>query len=142
MKEPLLLVFAGGRQLAFRMADVVEVQEGGHVYRVPAGAPALRGVTTIRGRLVPQVHLGSLIDRGACPPEPCATVVVATTDTGLVAFEVDDADAHPEIEILPAPEDEALSWVNGVLRKEERWVPVLNLTVLEERLRTSEVSHA
>jgi hypothetical protein len=46
------------------------------------------------------------------------------------------------MEILPAPDDETLSWVSGVLRKEERWVPVLNLTVLEERLRTSEVSHA
>ena len=89
-----------------------------------------------------QVHLGALLDQGTCPPEPCATVVVATTDTGLVAFEVDDADAHPEIEILPAPEDETLSWVSGVLRKEERWVPVLNLPVLEERLRTPEVSHA
>ena len=142
MKQPLLLVSAGGRQLAFRMADVIEVQEGGEVHRVPAGAPALRGVTTVRGRLVPQVHLGALLDQGTCPPEPCATVVVATTDTGLVAFEVDDADAHPAIEILPAPEDETLSWVSGVLRKEERWVPVLNLTVLEERLRTSEVSHA
>jgi len=142
VKQPLLLVSAGGRQLAFRMADVIEVQEGGEVHRVPAGAPALRGVTTVRGRLVPQVHLGALLDHGTYPPEPCATVVVATTDTGLVAFEVDDADAHPEIEILPAPEDERLSWVSGVLRQQERWVPVLNLTVLEERLRTSEVSHA
>src|SRR5262245_60274848 len=119
MKQPLLLVFAGGRQLAFRMADVVEVQEGGHVHRVPAGAPALRGVTTIRGRLVPQVHLGSLLDQDACPPEACATVVVATTETGLVAFEVDDADAHPDVEILPAPDDQSLSWVSGVLRQEE-----------------------
>ena len=91
---------------------------------------------------MPQVHLGALLDQGSYPPEPCATVVVATTDTGLVAFEVDDADAHHEMEILPAPDDETLSWVSGVLHKEERWVPVLNLTVLQERLRASEVSRA
>ena len=70
MKQALLLVSAGGRQLAFRMADVIEVQEGGEVHRVPAGAPALRGVTTVRGRLVPQVHLGALLDQGTYPRNP------------------------------------------------------------------------
>ena len=142
MIEPLLLVGAGGRRLAFRMSDVLEVQERGEVHRVPAGNQAVRGVTMVRGRLVPLVHLGALLAHGPCPEDTPATIVVAVTAAGLVGFEVDAADALPASEILPPMEQDALRWVSGVVRREDGWIPVLNLEALAERLRPNEVTHA
>jgi chemotaxis signal transduction protein len=142
MNEPLLLVTAGGRRLAFRMSDVLEVQERGEVHRVPAGTEALRGVTLVRGRLAPLVHLGALLASGPCPDETCATIVVAVTAAGPVGFEVDAADALPPAEVLPPMEQAALRWVSGVVRREDGWVPVVNLEALAERLRPNEVTHA
>jgi chemotaxis signal transduction protein len=142
MSDPVLMVTADGRRLAFRMADVLEVQESGPVHRVPAALAALRGVTPVRGRLVPLVHLGALINRGACSPEPPGTVVVVQTELGVVAFEVEAADASPGAEVVPAPEESALPWVEGVLRRDDGWVPVLNLDALVERLRSHEVTRA
>jgi len=136
------MVSAEGRRLAFRMADVIEVRESGQVHRVPATLPALRGVTAVRGRLVPLVHLGALINRGACSPKPPGTVVVVHTGQGAVAFEVDGADAAPGAEVVAAPEESALPWVDGVLRRHDGWVPVLKLEALVERLRAEEGTRA
>lgn len=142
MNEPLLLVSAGGRRVAFRMIEVLEVRDGAASHRVPAVLQALRGVTPVRGRLVPLVHLGALLSETACPSVPAETVVVADTGGRPVAFEVDSADASPISEILPAPADSGLPWVRGVLRRADGWIPVLNLDVLAKRLRDDEVTPA
>lgn len=131
----VLLVRTDGRMLGIRLADVAEIGDTGAVQLVPSSIAALRGVTTIRGRLVPLFHLGALIGERACPSgAPANTMVLAQVGGRWIAFEVDGADAAPDEEILTTfLESAAGSWTLGAVRREDGWVPILNLDALAER---------
>lgn len=131
----VLLVRTEGRMLGIRLTDVAEIGDTGAVQRVPSAIPALRGVTSVRGRLVPLFHLGALIGARACPPGVVGnTMVLAQVAGRWIAFEVDGADAAPDEEILTTfLESAAGSWTLGAVRRENGWVPILNLDALAER---------
>lgn len=131
----VLLVRSEGRLLGIRLADVAEVGETGSVQIVPATLPALRGVTTVRGRLVPLFHLGALIGSRDCPAGATAgTMILAEVAGRWIAFEVEEADAAPDEEILTTfLESGAGSWTLGAVRRADGWVPILNLEALAER---------
>jgi len=132
----VLLVQTGGRRLGLPLHEVLEVSDVARVEPVPGAAPALRGITSARGRLVPLAHLGALVSGGRCPPAAAErTQVLATVADRWLALEVDDVDAAPDQEILPPPEGAGFaSWAMGVVRLENQWIPILDLTVLAERL--------
>lgn len=133
----ILLVRSGGRDLGLPLDRVLEVGSIGQVNAVPGSAPAVRGVTEARGRLVPLAHLGALLAGERCPPlVPDQTQVLALVADQWLALEVDAADAAPADAILPPPEGSGLAaWVVGVVRRDKTWIPVLNLDALAERLR-------
>lgn len=132
----VLLVQTGGRRLGLPLRGVLEVSDVRQVERVPGSAPAVRGITSARGRLVPLAHLGALVSGGQCPPEsPERTQVLAAVADRWLALEVDEVDAAPDQEILPPPEGSGLAgWTVGVVRLENQWIPVLDLSVLADRL--------
>jgi purine-binding chemotaxis protein CheW len=132
----VLLVRSGGRRLGLPLAGILEVGEPGPVNLVPGSAPAIRGVVHARGRLVPLAHLGALVSGGTCPaPHPERSVVLATVADRWLALEVDEVDAAPEEEVLPPPEGSGLAaWALGVVRRDDGWVPILNLDALADRL--------
>jgi chemotaxis signal transduction protein len=134
----ILLVRSGGRDLGMPLDRVLEVGGIGPINAVPGSAPAVRGVTEVRGRLVPIAHLGALLAGEACPPLMAEqTQVLALVDNQWLLLEVEAADAAPSDAILPPPEGSGLAdWVVGVVRREKRWIPVLNLDALAQRLRT------
>lgn len=138
MSGGILLVQSGGRELGLPLDRVLEVGGIRQINAVPGAAPAVRGVTEARGRLVPFAHLGALLAGEACPPlVPENTQVLALVADQWLALEVDAADAAPADAILPPPEGSGLaSWVVGVVRRGKQWIPVLNLDALAERLRT------
>lgn len=131
----VLLVRSEGRLLGIPLADVAEVTDLGVVQAVPTTVPAMRGVTTARGGLVPLFHLGALVGRRECPRGSGAGVmVIARVRRRWIALEVDEADAAPREEILPAPmESGAEAWSIGAVRRDNVWVPILNLEALAER---------
>jgi len=133
----VLLVLSGGRRLGLPLSGILEVGEATAVSRVPGSAPAIRGVVHARGRLVPLAHLGALVSGGSCPaPDPDRSVVLATVAARWLALEVDDVDAAPEEEILLPPEGSGLAaWALGVVRRDNDWIPVLDLDALADRLR-------
>jgi hypothetical protein len=53
----------------------------------------------------------------------------------VVALEVDDADAVIREPVLPAPPGESLPWSSGVARREGSLVPILDWSVLVERIK-------
>ena len=57
-----LLVRAGNRSVGLALEQVVEVLDPGEAFPVPALEPSMRGVTTVRGQIMPLVHLGALLD--------------------------------------------------------------------------------
>jgi chemotaxis signal transduction protein len=133
----VLLVRSGARRLGLPLHGILEVGEAPVVSRVPGAAPAIRGMMQARGRLVPLAHLGALVSGEACPPpDPDRSVVLATVADQWLALEVDDVDAAPDEEVLPPPEGSGLAaWAVGVVRRDDRWIPILNLDALADRLR-------
>jgi len=110
----------------------------GEVLDVPRALAAVRGVTPLRGRLVPLVHLGALMGDRAPPRERGRTAVLVELGAGegrrQVAFEVDDADDVVREAALPVPRGESLPWAAGVARRRGALVPILDLDALGDRI--------
>ena len=140
MSRGVLFVSSGGRRLGLPLQGVLEVGDVAQVNPVPGAAPAVRGVMQARGRLVPLAHLGALVSGGRCPaPAAERSAVLAAIADRWLALEVDQVDAAPEEVVLPPPEGSALAALAvGVVRRDDSWIPVLNLEALAERLRGEE----
>lgn len=134
-----LLVRAGQLRLGFPLDEVVEVSALGAVHPVPSVAPALRGVTLARGRLVPLLHLGALLASIPCPEERCGTGILAALGGHPVCLEVDEADVLTREIMLPVPPEKPIPWALAVVRLEDGMIPILNLDALAERLTNSEI---
>ena len=129
-----LVVRAGGQRYGLGINRVTEVIDGFTVDRVPSVHPSVRGVTPVRDRLVPLVHLGSLVS-GTTPPEmKGGTIVIAECDGRTVAFEVDDADEVVFEDPLPVPDGWDLPWALGVATRNEELIPVVDVATLVDRL--------
>ncbi|HEY3279459.1 MAG TPA: chemotaxis protein CheW [Gemmatimonadales bacterium] len=129
-----LLVRAAGKAYGLPVGRVLEVADAGEVLDVPRLLPAVRGLTPLRGRLVPLVHLAAFLSGGAAPPEAGATVVLVELGSRQVAFEVDDADAVVRQDPLPVPRGQSLPWASGVGEQDGTLVPILDLEALGDRI--------
>jgi chemotaxis signal transduction protein len=137
-----LLVRAEGKSYGLPVARVLEVGDAKEVLDVPRTLPAVRGLTPLRGRLVPLIHLGAFLTGRAAPAELGRTVVLVELggESGggrQVAFEVDDADAVVREPSLPVPRGQSLPWAMGVAEEGGAGgglVPILDLDALGERL--------
>ena len=119
------------------MASVLEVGDTTEVLPVPRKLPAVRGLTPLRGRLVPLVHLGAFLTGRAAPESTGVRTIVLVEMRGRhVAFEVDDADAVVREQPLPVPQGRSLPWASGVAAQGEgnELVPVLDLDALGDRI--------
>lgn len=129
-----LLVQAGGRRYGLRLDQVFEVVDGIEASLAPSVHPSVRGVTRMKGKAVPLVHLASLMSNVAAPAERGGTAVLGRCAGSLVAFEIDDAEAVANEEPEAVPDAWQLPWVHGVVRNEGTIIPVIDLDVLGERL--------
>ncbi len=135
-----LLVRSEGKSYGLPVARVLEVGDATEVLTIPRTLPAVRGLTPLRGRLVPLVHLGAFLKGSDAPPaEPgnvVRTVVLVELGAGgrQVAFEVDDADAVVREQPLPVPRGQTLPWAAGVAEQEDGLVPILDLDALGDRI--------
>jgi len=130
----MLLVRAGKRQVALSLDHLVEVVDPGVPIGVPARQPAFRGLTTVRGRLLPLVHLGALLDGGACPAGVGSAGIVIAVGDRRICLEVEAAEEVVREPALPVPAGEALPWALGVTRVPGGLVPVLDIPALGGRL--------
>ncbi len=69
-----LLVRVAGKAYGLPVGRVLEVGDASEVLTVPRKLPAVRGLTPLRGRLVPLIHLGALLSGTAAPADPVAGV--------------------------------------------------------------------
>lgn len=128
-----LLVRAGGRTVGIALDQVVEVLDLGPVYPVPSSEPAVRGVTTCRGRIVPLVHLASLLDGSGAAPSGGGTAVMLELGGRRLCLEVDDADEVLHEPGLPVPPDVSLPFAVAVVRQGTGIIPLLDLTAVGAR---------
>jgi chemotaxis signal transduction protein len=129
-----LLVRAERRAYGLPLDRVVEVADLTEVLEVPRAEPAMRGLTPLRGRLVPLVHLAAFLGQRTPPVERGRAVVLVELHGRLVAFEVDDAEAVVREAALPLPEGESLPWATGVAPRQDGLVPILDLDALGDRI--------
>jgi purine-binding chemotaxis protein CheW len=129
-----LLVRAGGRLVGLPLARVVEVLEPGAVHAVPSRDPALRGVISVRGRLMPILDLAMLLD-GADRPAVVDTGVVVEIGESRVCLLIEDAEEVLLGAGLPIPHGSTLPLAAAVARHHERLVPLLDLDALGTRIR-------
>lgn len=128
-----LLVRTGSRRVGLELAQVIEVMQLGTVHPVPSREPAVRGVADVHGRITPVVHLGALLEAGACPARAGDLVVVVTVDGRRICLEIDDAEVVVREPALPVPPGSTLPWAIGVARHPDGLVPLLDLTALSSR---------
>jgi len=128
------LVRVEGRAYGLPVGRVLEVADTGEVRDVPRTLPALRGLTPLRGRLVPLIHLGAFLAGRAAPAETGRTVVLVELRGRQVAFEVDDADAVVREPSMPVPRGQSLPWASGVAEQDGALVPILDLEALGDRI--------
>jgi chemotaxis signal transduction protein len=133
-----LLVRVDGKAYGLPLTRVVEVGDLAEVLEVPRALAAMRGLTPLRGRLVPVVHLGALMGDRSPPATRGQAAVLVELGAGegarYVAFEVDDADDVVREAALPVPHGESLPWASGVARRRGALVPILDLDALGDRI--------
>jgi len=138
-----LLVRAEGKAYGFPVNRVLEVGDATEVLSIPRKLPAIRGLTPLRGRLVPLIHLAAFLAGREAPPllpaAPSGTRTVVLVELGAsgrqVAFEVDDADSVVREQPLPVPRGQTLPWAAGVAAQEGgELVPILDLDALGDRI--------
>jgi chemotaxis signal transduction protein len=132
--EGWLLVRAGGRRVGLALDQVIEVLDLGPVYPVPSTEPAVRGVTTSRGRIVPLVHLAALLGDGAGTASSGGTAVMVRLGGRRMCLEVDEAEEVLREPGLPVPNDVSLPFAIAVARQGGGIVPLLDLTALGARI--------
>jgi chemotaxis signal transduction protein len=129
-----LLVRAERRPYGLPLDCVVEVTDLTEVLEVPRAEVAVRGLTPLRGRLVPLVHLAAFLGRRAPPAERGRAAVLVQLGGRFVAFEVDDADEVVREAPLPVPDGASLPWAAGVALRGDGLVPILDLEALGDRI--------
>jgi chemotaxis signal transduction protein len=127
-------VRAGTDCVGLVLADVIAVVQLGEVRPVPVMEPAVRGLVAMHGRMVPLVHLASLLQGVAHPPRGGTVGVVVDIEGKRVCLEVEEADILLREPALPVPPGEALQWALGVARHGAELVPILDLSALSSRL--------
>lgn len=126
-----LLVQAGGRRIGLPVEAVVEVREPEALGAIPTVEPALRGVTSLRGQLMPVLHLGTLLGGGA---DEAGVLVIANLGGRTVGLEVEEAEIVAQAESLLRA-DETLPWARAIaVLPDQVYVPLLDLSVLVARL--------
>jgi len=140
-----LLVRSESKPYGLPVSRVLEVGDATEVLSVPRKLPAVRGLTPLRGRLVPLIHLGAFLTGRAAPPAETtgvSTIVLVEIAGRQVALEVDDADAVVREQPLPVPRGQMLPWAIGVAAQGggggggsgEELVPILDLDALGDRI--------
>jgi len=132
--EGWLLVRAGGRRVGLALDQVIEVLDLGPDYPVPSTELAVRGVTRSSGRIVPLVHLASLLAGGSDTSSTGVTAVMVRLGGRRMCIEVDDAEEVLREPGLPVPSDVSLPFAVAVARQGDGIVPLLDLTALGTRI--------
>ena len=129
-----LLVRVGQRRVGLLLEQVLEVVPLGEVHPVPVMEAAVRGLVAVHGRMLPLVHLASLLEGRPTPLGTGNVGVVVNLSGRRVCLEVEDAEVLVRETALPVPPGETLPCAVGVARHAEGLVPLLDLPALSSRL--------
>ena len=129
-----LVTFALDREeYGIPVAQVREVIRVGDITRVPQAPPHVRGVTNLRGRILPVVELRSRLGLAPAVPTPRSRIVVVEVRDRVLGLLVDavlQVVKVPAETVAPTPEEVRSSdaeYLGGVARWNDRLVILLEL---------------
>lgn len=129
-----LVTFALDREeYGIPVARVREVIRVGEITRVPQAPPNVRGVTNLRGRILPVVELRSRLGLAPAELTPRSRIVVVEVSDRVLGLLVDAVlqVAKVPLETVAAPPDEVRSadsdYLSGVARWNGRLIILLEL---------------
>jgi purine-binding chemotaxis protein CheW len=109
---------AAGQAYALESRFILEVMRAPEITLLPGAPPLLRGLTLLRGEVLPVVELAPLFGRSAANGTgPVLVVGTTRAELGLRTDEVSEVTVLAATELLAAPaslEDEAGALVSGV----------------------------
>jgi purine-binding chemotaxis protein CheW len=122
-----------GEEFGLPVETVREVIRVGDITRVPQSPPHIRGVTNLRGRILPVVEIRTRLGLAPLVPRSTARVIVAEVKgriLGLLVDSVAQVQKIPADRVVAAP-DEVKSthsdYITGVVQLYERLLILLDL---------------
>ncbi|QEG39986.1 chemotaxis protein CheW [Roseimaritima ulvae] len=91
MDVEVLVFQAAERLFAVRASGVVEVLRAATLAPFPDADPAVEGVLSLRGSLVPVISIPALLDTDAAPMQHCDHLIVVRMDKATLALRVERA---------------------------------------------------
>jgi len=145
-KTELLTFRAGGKEFAFRLASVEEIVRYQHMTRVPTLPSYVRGITSLRGKVIPVIDVGIRLGAvKAGSPDVRARgegqgnsglrnekIIILAGPKGLIGALVDNVLGvvrFPEKEVLAPPahlSEEELRFVEGVAILDKRFISIVS----------------
>ena len=104
-----LSFFIGGDEYGLALLDSREILQSPAISTVPSMSRAVRGITSLRGRVIPVVDLAVVLGHAARPTDKWSCVVVvdvsegATTTVGLLVDAIHRVFEVPADQIEPPP---------------------------------------
>ncbi|MGC4116187.1 MAG: chemotaxis protein CheW [Myxococcales bacterium] len=135
-----LSFFVGGEEYGVPILEVTEIVEYRQVTRMPSMPPSIRGVTNLRGRVVPVVDLAVRMGLGETKVGRRTCIVMAEAeldgDKGIVGLMVDGVSQVMDLppgQVEPTPGFGTrirVDFVKGMGRVGNRFVPLVDLSKL------------
>lgn len=129
----LVTFHLGPEEFGIPIGTVREVLRVGDITRVPQAPPHVKGITNLRGRIVPIVSMKSrmgLPDAALTPRSRCVLVEVHGRLLGLLVDSVSNVVKVPTAAVAPPPEEivtAATDYITGVARMGSRLIILLQL---------------
>jgi len=146
-KEQYLLFLAGGELYGIEALKAQEIVEYVGVTKVPMVNSYIKGVTNIRGNIVPVIDLIDRFKLGKTKIGDKTSIVVVNyalgdepTQIGIIIDEVYEVDTIPEFDLKKAPEfgsKIASRFILNMGKYDKKYIPILNSDVI---LNTKELS--
>jgi purine-binding chemotaxis protein CheW len=129
----LVTFHLGAEEFGIPIETVREVLRVGDITRVPQAPPHVKGITNLRGRIVPIVSIKSrmgLPDTAPTARSRCVLVEVHGRVLGLLVDSVSNVVKVPMAAVAPPPEEivtTATDYITGVARLGSRLIILLQL---------------
>lgn len=144
-KEIEILAFrVGDEEFGLRITEVQEILRAQRITRVPRAVGYLRGITSLRGKVLPVIDLGLRLGlRGEDAVTQKIIVISSRSEmrsteepVGVLVSSVMDVIRLPQVELLEPPStlsEEQRSFIHGVVRIKNRFISVLNVDEILRR---------
>ncbi|KPV44344.1 chemotaxis protein CheW [Alicyclobacillus ferrooxydans] len=129
--EQYVEVRANGDSYAIRILDMHEIIRMQEITHIPNTRSGVRGVINLRGQIIPVTSLRERLGVSDEDPTDHTRIVVVNDRDGVIGMIVDSVHQVLSFEdIQPPPEEGRIAYLQGIGRKGDTLVSILDLAKL------------